>query len=400
MSSRNYQKVAAFTNTASEDCRHRMRPRLTLAVLSTICGMVWLFGAQAAQGQELSTERAKAYAEFASESLPIIRQNALLKKAAQLVGPSVVHIEAESFTGRDIDRVQEAGSGVVFQRGSRLFVLSNRHVIKAALADGGASLQSGPNKRIKIELSDHRVLNPRTVWAHADSDVAVMEVRGEDIATAKFGDSDEIEVGDFVLAMGSPFALSRSVTFGIVSALGRRDLDLEERVRYQDFIQVDAAINPGNSGGPLINMRGEVIGINTAIASNSGGNEGIGFSIPINMAVSIAGRMIEQGRIEFGYLGIKLDRDFSPEKKRTVGLTRPIGARILDVYSGTPAEKAGLKAGDVVLRFNDVEVDDDQHLVTKASLAEVGSTARLLVWRDGTQIEAAVVIGRRDDSNL
>src|SRR6185503_4020578 len=150
-----------------------------------------------------------------------------------------------------------------------------------------------------------------------------MSVAAPGLVPARLGDSGKLEIGDFVLAVGSPFGLSHSVTYGIISAMGRRDLELgDDGVPYQDFLQTDAAINPGNSGGPLLNLRGEVIGINTAIASNSGGNEGIGFTIPINMTMYVARQLIDRGSVAHAYLGVRLDMNFGPEAAAKLGLSR------------------------------------------------------------------------------
>ena len=178
--------------------------------------------------------------------------------------------------------------------GGKNYVLTNRHVIKHATLDN-----------IHIRLASGQEVFPIRVWADLETDVAVMAVDSPNVVPARLGDSGNVEIGDFVLAVGSPFGLSHSVTYGIISAKGRRDLQLGvEGVRYQDFFQTDAAINPGNSGGPLLNLRGEVIGINTAIASSSGGNEGIGFTIPINIAMFVAKQLIDQGSVVRAMLGV------------------------------------------------------------------------------------------------
>jgi S1-C subfamily serine protease len=227
-----------------------------------------------------AAERDKLYASLSHEVDELERHRRILKTVVRLVSPTVVHIEAEKNEtaakgyARN-KRVEEAGSGVVVELKDKYYVLTNRHVIRdAQLAD------------IKILFADDRTISPTKVWSDADTDIAVMAVSLPKLIPARVGNSDHVEVGDFVLAVGSPFGLSHSVTYGIISAKGRRELELGDGgVRYQDFLQTDAAINPGNSGGPLIDLRGEVIGINTAIASQSGGNEGIGFSIPINMVI-------------------------------------------------------------------------------------------------------------------
>jgi serine protease Do len=197
------------------------------------------------------------------------------------------------------------------------------------------------------------------------------------------GNSDQVEIGDFVLAFGSPFGLSQSITFGIISAKGRRDLELgDDSVRFQDFMQTDAAINPGNSGGPLINLRGEVVGMNTAIASSSGGNEGIGFTIPVNMVMVVARQLVERGTVVRAYLGVKLDGKFGPTIAKSVGLRQPRGAYVTEITANSPAAAAGIKPSDVILEFNGVRVEDDSHLINLVSLAEVGKEVPLLVLRE------------------
>ena len=174
-----------------------------------------------------------------------------------------------------------------------------------------------------------------------------------------------VQIGDTVLAIGSPFGLSHSVTLGIVSAKGRRDLDLGEGgIRFQNFIQTDAAINPGNSGGPLINLRGEVVGLNTCIASSSGGSEGIGFAIPISMVMFVARQLVETGAVSRAYLGVALDKKFALATAHGLGMTRPVGALVTGITPGSPAEEIGLLPNDVILEFDGEPIDDDDHLVS------------------------------------
>jgi serine protease Do len=184
------------------------------------------------------------------------------------------------------------------------------------------------------------------------------------------------------------------VTYGIISAKGRRDLELgASGVRLQDFLQTDAAINPGNSGGPLINLRGEVIGINTAIASNSGGSEGIAFSIPINMFMHVARQLIEKGAVARAFLGVKLDGTFGSAMAAEIGLPRPVGARITRVIPNSPAAAADLREGDVVLLFNSVPVEDDNHLVNLVNFTEIGKKVPLEVFRNRESLQLEVVVG-------
>ncbi len=317
-------------------------------------------------------------------------QSAVLKAVAKLVGPAVVHIEADVSASAGLQfrqgpRVEEAGSGVVIQRRGRHYVLTNRHVVRGA-APGD----------IKIHLADGRVIHPVQVWSDPDTDIGVMSVSASGLVAAELGDSQRVEIGDFVLAVGSPFGLSHSVTFGIISAKGRRDLRLDgNQVRFQDFLQTDAAINPGNSGGPLVNLRGEVIGINTAIASNSGGNEGIGFAIPINMFMIVGQQLIERGKVSRAFLGVSLNSRFDANSAVAAGLPGLMGTQVTAVTKDSPAEEAGLRAGDIILQFGEVAVEDDSHLVNLVSLTEVGTKVPVTVLRDGKSLRVEVEVADR-----
>lgn len=345
-------------------------------------------------GVELSEEtRDKLYETLRRAEPEIERFAGVLKTVVRLVGPTVVHIETEKdergttrFSGRRV--IEEAGSGVVIRLKDRCYVLTNWHVIKNA-----------PATSIKIKLSDGRELAPSSeseIWHDAATDVAVIGLRPTDLLAARLGDSNKVEIGDFVLAVGSPFGLSHSVTYGIVSAKGRRDLELgDEGVRYQDFLQTDAAINPGNSGGPLINLRGEVVGINTAIASNSGGNEGIGFSIPINMVMTIARQLVERGEVTRAYLGVKLSQTFDAAEAARLGMNRRRGALINGITANSPAEAAKLRPGDVVLRFDGIAVENDAHLINLVSLMEVDREVPVVIFRDRQEMTINVRVGNR-----
>ncbi len=334
-------------------------------------------------------ERDKAYDDLAKEVVQIERQSNALRKIAKLARPAVVHIEAEKTepsTTRPGKKksVEEAGAGTIIDVGGKFFVLTNRHVIKAAEL-----------KNIKVRLADGRILTPTNVVSDSETDVAVLTVSATRLVTARIGDSDQTDIGDFVLAMGSPFGLSHSITHGIISAKGRRDLELgEDGVKYQDFMQTDAAINPGNSGGPLLNMRGEVIGMNTAIASSSGGSEGIGFTIPINMAMVIAKQLIERGAVVRAYLGVQLDSKFGPNAAFRLGLPRQAGTRVTAVVPNSPAEIAKLQADDVILEFNGVRIDDDMHLVNLISLTEVGKEVPVIIFRNKQVVNVSVKVAK------
>ena len=315
----------------------------------------------------VEADRAKLYDALAREVSSLERQSNVLKAVVKLVQPTVVHIEAEKTDAASLrygrkEHIEEAGSGCIVKINGHDYVITNRHVIKAA-----------DKENIRIRLADGRQLTPtRPPWTDPDTDIAVMSIEAPGLIAARVGNSDALEIGDFVLAVGSPFGLSHSITFGIVSATGRWDLKLGDGVKYQDFIQTDAAINPGNSGGPLINLRGEVVGMNTAIASSSGGNEGIGFSIPINVVMIIAKQLVERNSVVRAFLGVTLDRSFDPAKAISVGLKRPRGARVSEVNPNSPAAAAKLQKGDVIVQYGGVYVDNDSHLINLVSLTEVG----------------------------
>jgi len=334
-------------------------------------------------------QRERLYGEVAREAELLSRYGRLVRKVTTLVQPAVVHIDTKKPSKRnrrgEADE-DESGSGVITTIDGRTVVLTNRHVIHQAALDD-----------IAIRLDDGRQLAPRRVWSDAGTDVGVMEVEGENLVTARFAEADSLEIGDTVLAIGSPFGLAHSVTQGIISAKGRRDLDLGEGgVRFQDFIQTDAAINPGNSGGPLVNLRGEVVGLNTAIASNSGGSEGIGFAIPVAMVRFVAEQLVESGRVSRAYLGVTLDRLFNQSTADRLGLTRPLGARVSGITKGGPADAVGIGIDDVILEYEGTLVDDDDHLVSLVSMTPAGSRVRMVIFRNGGKESLDVPLGSRE----
>ena len=298
-----------------------------------------------------------------------------LKRIIADASHSVVHIEAikpDEESSREGATVTEAGAGIIFDYQGKSFVLTNLHVVRTAKL-----------KKISVLLKSGRFFKPTRIYQDAHTDIAVLATSETGLSSAKIGDSTKVGIGDFVFAVGSPFGLNHSVTYGIVSARGRRNLNLgSQGIKYQDFIQTDAAINPGNSGGPLINLSGEVIGINTAIASNSGGNDGIGFSIPIKMAMGICEQLVDFGYVKRSYLGVTLDSDFTVEKAYVLGLKRYFGARVTRVSSGSPADICGMVKNDLILKFNDVEIQDDAHLVNVVSTTSSNKEVSLVVLRN------------------
>jgi serine protease Do len=352
---------------------------------------------------ELSN-RQQEYELLASQMRPWEEQNRLLRKAVRLVSPTVVHIEAtkeEPVQEVSLDsrlekskirtkRVEEAGAGVVIEVQGRHYVLTNRHVI-----------QSAQIPDIRVETYDGVPLQIVKITEDPSTDLAVIDVGRSDLAACRLGDSRTLEVGEHVFAVGSPFGLNHSVSLGIVSAKGRRNLELGNKsIVYQDFIQTDAAINPGNSGGPLMNLRGEVVGINTAIASNSGVNEGIGFAIPIQLAMAVATQLIEKGELQRSYLGVSVERAFHVDPQtglQNSGLQsnrlqsyRAQGALVKVVKPNSPAETAGLRYGDIILEFDGVAVENDEHLVQMVGLTASGKSVELEVLRERMRVRLKV----------
>jgi len=333
-------------------------------------------------GLAVDSDRRDGYDRIDEDIEYVDRLGGLVKRVARLVKPSVIHIEArkvEKKQGRS-EAFDEAGAGVVVEIAGSSWILTNRHVIAGA-----------ETSEIVIRTEDGRKLRPNKVIADASTDVAVMKVDAS-LPLARIGRSNSIDIGDFVIAIGSPFGLSHSVTFGILSARGRRDLTLgSERIELQDFFQTDAAINPGNSGGPLLNMRGEVVAINTAIASSGGGSEGIGFAIPIDMVMRVAEELVRYGKLRRGYLGVTLDPDFqAADSLRTTG--SPFGALVKDVRPGSPAHEARLQRGDVILEFDGASIENDDHLVTLAGLTMINREVPVVIYRAGQKYRTTMKI--------
>ncbi|RLS29948.1 MAG: PDZ domain-containing protein [Planctomycetota bacterium] len=334
-------------------------------------------------------EREQLYDKVIEGAELLERQSAQLRRLTQLLRPCVVHIDARKAAAKNRggkESEDEAGSGVIAAVGARTVVVTNRHVVNRAELDN-----------IVIRLDDGRELRPQRLWTDPATDIAVLAMEGEDLTPARFAEQDNVQIGDTVLAIGSPFGLSHSVTLGIVSAKGRRDLELgNEGVRFQDFIQTDAAINPGNSGGPLVNLRGEVIGLNTAIASNSGGSEGIGFAIPVSMVLFVARQLVDTGNVSRAYLGVTLDRGFTQRAAERLGMVRAVGARVSGVTKGSPADAAGIQPDDVILEFDGHPIDDDDHLVSLVSVTPTSRTVTLGVFRNRGRISLDMPVASRE----
>jgi len=335
-----------------------------------------------------ASERERLYEQAARDAEHLEQQGRQLRRLMQLIRPTVVHIDATKPLQRPRNgkaTEDETGSGVIAKVAGRTVVLTNRHVVNRAELDA-----------IAVRLDDGREVKPRRLWSDAGTDIAVLELAGDDLQTARLAEGDRLEIGDTVLAIGSPFGLAHSVTLGIVSAKGRRDLELGQgTVKFQDFIQTDAAINPGNSGGPLVNLRGEVVGINTCIASNSGGNEGIGFAIPMPMVLFVARQLVENGSVSRGYLGVTLDKEFSPRAAGQLGMVRPVGARVVAVTPGAPADTAGIRGDDVILEYDGTPVEDDDHLMSLVSMTPADRTVDVVLCRNRQRVPLRIPVASR-----
>jgi Do/DeqQ family serine protease len=273
---------------------------------------------------------------------------------------------------------QAIGSGVIIDA-AKGYVLTNHHVVEQA-------------DTIQVRLTDDRVLDAKLVGSDPDSDLAVLQVKADRLKALPFADSDKIEIGDFVVAIGNPFGIGQTVTSGIVSALGRTGLGNA----YENFIQTDASINPGNSGGALVNLKGELVGINSQIVSRTGASVGIGFAIPANQARYVLGEILAHGSVVRGRIGIG-GQNVTPELAKAFGLPAARGAVITQVVADSPAAKAGLKPEDIILEAEGREVRDFDQLRNMIGLHKVGDKIDLKVLRDGKPRTIGVVVGKNTE---
>jgi serine protease DegQ len=271
--------------------------------------------------------------------------------------------------------VLSAGSGVIVDA-ARGYILTNGHVV------------ANPAE-IQVTLKDRRTYPARLVGSDPATDVALLQIGVRDLTAVPFGDSDRLEVGDVVIAIGNPFGLGQTVTSGIVSALGRSGLGLEG---YEDFIQTDASINPGNSGGALVNSKGELVGINTAIIGPTGSNIGIGFAVPANMAKAVMAQLVEHGEVRRGRLGITIE-DLTPARADDMHLELPGGAVITHVEPGSAAARAGIAPGDVIVRANGQPIQDAGDLRNLVGLLPIGADLQIVLYRDGRERALAARVG-------
>src|SRR4029077_19310471 len=273
------------------------------------------------------------------------------------------------------------GSGFIIDRNGT--ILTNYHVVDGA-------------EKIVVTLSDGKTFDAKVLGKDQKTDVAVIQISGEqDLPAATLGDSDRLEVGEWVMAIGNPFGLDHTVTTGIVSAKGRHI----GAGPYDDFIQTDASINPGNSGGPLINMRGEVIGINSAIFSESGGNIGIGFAIPTNLVKELLPQLRDKGKVVRGYLGTAIQK-LTPEIADALGLSQTQGALVTETTDGGPADRAGVKPGDVIVAFDDKGIKDTSDLPLQVARTTPGKTVPVKILRESKEVTLSLTVGEMKESEV
>jgi len=362
-----------------------------VAVVAFIFGLVIASNIDILRGKNVEETVAL---ESNMHTLPTIvyPQKSPFTSIAKEILPAVVNISAErtvkmkspffdfpfqEFFGQapqELERkAKSLGSGIIFSKDG--YVLTNNHVVQGA-------------DKIVITLADNSTFKDKEVMVIGNdpqTDVAVLKiVTKKDLPFAKLGDSDKLEIGDWAIAFGSPFGFNQTMTVGIISAKGRTNIPLSHGPTYQDFIQTDAAINSGNSGGPLVNINGNVIGINSAIASPSGGNVGIGFAVPINLAESIANQLIKKGKITRGWLGVSI-QELTPEIAKGLNLKNTKGIIITKVLSNSPAAKSGLLNGDIITKFDGEIIDNMGKFRFKVAETEPGKKIKTVVIRDGKE---------------
>lgn len=341
----------------------------------------------------------------AKKNAPLDLASAIVQVAKQNI-PAVVHIDV-------IESREVAGPSFPFESdplfryffgeprtpkkyqrelrglGTGMIIDGNGHILTNHHVAGGAT-------KIEISLSDGRKFPAKLIGSDPKTDLAVVRISArESFPYVRFGDSDKMEVGEWVVAIGHPRGLDQTVTQGIISAKHRRGIT--DPSSYQDFLQTDAAINPGNSGGPLLNLYGEVIGVNTAIASQSGGSEGIGFAIPSNMAVHVAKRIIVSGKVERGWLGLSV-QDLTPELAKSLRAGVNKGALVNEVIKGGPAERGGLKRSDIIIAFQGKEIADGSELRNLAAIMPIGQEVKVTVVRDGKKQDMTIKIGNLQEA--
>src|SRR5688500_4764912 len=381
----------------------------TIGVGSLIAGGALCVLAGASIGSAIENYPAAGRTVPVAASADAVRSLPNFAELAKRLGPSVVNVSTtqvrraqgapapfgqddprndllERFFGGRIPRgpqPRQGGMGSGFIIDNNGTILTNYHVV-------------GNAQKINVTLSDGKSYEAKVIGTDQKTDIAVIKIdAGRALPAVALGDSDRLEVGEWVLAIGNPFGLDHTVTSGIVSAKGRQI----GAGPYDNFIQTDASINPGNSGGPLLNLRGEVVGINTAIFSQSGGNLGIGFAIPIDLAKEILPELIKTGKVTRGWLGVSIQR-VTPEIAESLGIDKSRGALVANVMEGSPAAEAGIKTGDVIVEYNGNKIEDSNQLPILVARTDVGDTVDVDLLRDKKQISATVKIGEMKDQEV
>lgn len=329
----------------------------------------------------------------------LLEVSSAFKSVAKRVNPSVVTIEItykqrqyhghsqfqpffRQIPRQEIPSPKGAGTGVIYNQEG--YIITNNHVVSNA-------------KSIKVKLFDGRKIDAVLVGEDPQTDIAVLKIEEKNIVAAEYGDSDKVEVGEWAIAIGNPLGFSHSVTVGIISAKGRSELRERSENAYEDFIQTDAAINQGNSGGPLCNIYGKVIGINSMIASSSGGSQGLGFTIPINMVKHIVDQLVANGEIKRGFLGVYI-KDLDEQLSKHFDYNKLEGAFIESVTFDSPADIGGLKSGDIVLKINEKKIFSSKDLRNIVSMKGPGTKVEMEVFRDGKTKKLSVKIGSQQSA--
>ncbi len=321
-----------------------------------------------------------SFADAAKQAIPAV-VNIFTKKQVRgsrsplMDDPVFRHFFGDRYDPRP-QQVSNLGSGVIVSPNG--YILTNHHVVDGA-------------DEIQVALSDGRTLPAKVVGSDPETDLAVLKIDANKLPAITFAQADSLRVGDWVLAVGNPFGVGQTVTLGIVSALGRSHLGINT---FENFIQTDAAINPGNSGGALVDAAGNLVGVNSAIYSRTGGSQGIGFAIPVSLARQVMEQIIREGVVTRGWVGIEV-QDLSPELVESFGLKNNEGVLIAGVLKGGPADRSGVKPGDVLLQVNNKPVSDSSSLLNLIAVLKPGETARLSLARKNQPVEFNVQVARR-----
>jgi serine protease Do len=374
-----------------------------------IAGAVGVLAAVGVTTAVENTGSKRAVQPVAAATADPVRSLPNFTDLAKRVGPSVVNVSTtqprrqaqnapgpfgpgdprndllERFFGGRIPRgpQRQSGVGSGFIIDGNGTILTNYHVV-------------GEAEKITVTLADGKSFEAKVIGKDPKTDIAVIKIdAGRELPSVTLGDSDQLEVGEWVIAIGNPFGLDHTITSGIVSAKGRQI----GAGPYDNFIQTDASINPGNSGGPLLNLRGEVVGINTAIFSQTGGNIGIGFAIPTNSVKDLLPQLKDKGRVVRGYLGTTVQK-ITPEISESLGLKQGSGALVADVVKGGPAEKAGIKVGDIITEFDRKEIKDSSDLPAVVARVAPGTSVQVKIQREGKQLTLPITVGELKDNEV